>query len=284
MGKVVFECETVTPLFMYGADGKTPELRPASIKGLMRFWWRAMNGDLPLDKLREQEAEIFGNTEKKSKLIIFPIEIINEENYQISLTPHHRKGYCSKSKNNCYNFNESTGICKKANKKTGKLYTFKIQMLLKNNPYLNNKQLTDLFKIVTTLGGFGQRSRRGFGSIKINRISGDEVLTSLNEVEDFINNISTFENSQVNYPYIKNIKIDKNLSENNYFKLLEKIGKTSHKYSDNMFGSGNPRYASPLYISVIRINDRYIPIFTTLHNAKYIDADKLEQFKRLSYE
>ena len=31
MGKIVFECETVTPIFMYGADGKMPELRPALI-------------------------------------------------------------------------------------------------------------------------------------------------------------------------------------------------------------------------------------------------------------
>ena len=47
MEKIVFECESVTPMFMYGADGKTPELRPASVKGVMRFWWRAINGNLP---------------------------------------------------------------------------------------------------------------------------------------------------------------------------------------------------------------------------------------------
>ena len=46
---MVFECETITPMFMYEADGITPELRPASIKGVMRFWWRAINGNLSLD-------------------------------------------------------------------------------------------------------------------------------------------------------------------------------------------------------------------------------------------
>jgi len=70
MGNVVFECETITPLFMYGADGTTPELRPASIKGLMRFWWRAVNGDLSLKELKKQEDEIFGSTEKKSSFSI----------------------------------------------------------------------------------------------------------------------------------------------------------------------------------------------------------------------
>ncbi|SHO81241.1 CRISPR-associated RAMP Cmr1 [hydrothermal vent metagenome] len=53
MEKIVFECETITPIFMYGADATIPELRPASIKGVMRFWWRAIHGDLKLDELKE---------------------------------------------------------------------------------------------------------------------------------------------------------------------------------------------------------------------------------------
>ena len=74
MKTVTFSCETITPMFMYGADDKTPELRPASIKGVMRFWWRAINGDLPLDKLKKQEDEIFGSTERRSS---FSIKIKN---------------------------------------------------------------------------------------------------------------------------------------------------------------------------------------------------------------
>jgi CRISPR-associated protein Cmr1 len=245
---------------MYGADGKTPELRPASIKGLMRFWWRAVNGDKKnLEELREEEAKIFGDTKRKSSFSIRVdrnLKLPKEENP----LPHKKKG-------------DKGYHTKKAFKEN---QTFQVIFAGKNLELISN-----IFKLSTILGGFGQRSRRGFGSIQI---VGDEVLTSLNKVEDFISTIPTFESSEINYSYIKNIKVDKNLSEHNYFKLLEKIGKTSHKYSDNMFGSGNPRYASPLYISVIRVNDRYIPIFTTLHNAKYIDTDKLEQFKRLSYE
>jgi len=33
-------------MFLAGADGVTPELRAPSIKGAMRFWWRACNGHL----------------------------------------------------------------------------------------------------------------------------------------------------------------------------------------------------------------------------------------------
>ncbi len=50
-------------MFLAGADGTTPELRAPSIKGALRFWWRAMNGHLSLEELRKQESDLFGNTE-----------------------------------------------------------------------------------------------------------------------------------------------------------------------------------------------------------------------------
>lgn len=84
MKQIVFECESITPMFMYGADGKTAELRPASIKGVMRFWWRAMNGNLPLDELKKQEGEIFGSMEKKSSFSIkIPKDNGIPENFKI---------------------------------------------------------------------------------------------------------------------------------------------------------------------------------------------------------
>ncbi|MEO1928407.1 MAG: type III-B CRISPR module RAMP protein Cmr1, partial [Nautiliaceae bacterium] len=60
------KCEIITPLLMHGADGKRAELREQSFKGVMRFWWRAINGNLGLKELKEKEAEIFGDTNKKS--------------------------------------------------------------------------------------------------------------------------------------------------------------------------------------------------------------------------
>ena len=59
--------EVVTPMFLGGADNKTTtELRAASIKGQLRFWWRALAwGRLQsLPKIREEEARIFGSSDK----------------------------------------------------------------------------------------------------------------------------------------------------------------------------------------------------------------------------
>ncbi len=68
--RLKFDCEVVTPMFLGGANGKTAELRSASIKGMLRFWWRALyEGTNQKDMLKE-EGEIFGSTDRKSEIKI----------------------------------------------------------------------------------------------------------------------------------------------------------------------------------------------------------------------
>ena len=66
--------EVVTPLFLGGADPRgSPELRPASFRGALRFWWRAAVGGLIGDnpqRLQESESSIFGSPEKGSSVVI----------------------------------------------------------------------------------------------------------------------------------------------------------------------------------------------------------------------
>ena len=273
MKKIVFECETVTPMFMYGADGKTPELRPASIKGAMRFWWRAINGDLSLKDLKEKEDEIFGSMDNKSKLIIYPIKIISESDFEISSTPHHKVGYCNKNNSNCFYRNDQ---CMKAKKKKAKIYKFNIKMSIRNNEYLNKDGLIELFKISTLLGGFGQRSRRGFGSIKITKIDDQEELYTLENIEKFIENIPKFPNStSQSYPYIREIELGK--SYNSFERLLETIGEASHLYDSDALGyaRGKNRLASPIYVSVFKLDEKdFRPIITTLNNSSVTNFKK----------
>jgi len=255
MEKIVFECETITPMFMYGADGRTPELRPASIKGLMRFWWRAIHGNLSLDELKKQEGEIFGNTDIKSSFSIRIKKVFFNPKDEYPLP--HKKTYQKSS----FPINQ----------------IFKITFTGKNLKLVEN-----IFKLTTILGGFGQRSRRGFGSIQITKID-DENFTPPKTVEEIKLIISKINNkfkykSVIKYPYIKDIQIEKK-SYKNFQTLLEIIGNTTHTYPDDMFGSGQPRYASPVYISVIKDNDKYRPIITTLHHTEYIDDTKLREFK-----
>ncbi|MGC8872690.1 MAG: type III-B CRISPR module RAMP protein Cmr1, partial [Caldimicrobium sp.] len=73
MKKVILKCKIITPMFMAGADRSNPELRPSEFKGMMRFWWRAIRAESDIEKLKKEEAEIFGGTgekEGKSKVRI----------------------------------------------------------------------------------------------------------------------------------------------------------------------------------------------------------------------
>jgi len=65
-----YDFEVVTPLFMGGADPKYAEIRAQSIKGLLRFWWRAFQQETDIKKLRGKEDRIFGSTDGKSRFSI----------------------------------------------------------------------------------------------------------------------------------------------------------------------------------------------------------------------
>ncbi len=77
MFKVITPLETVTPLFLGGSDPRgTPELRPPSFRGALRFWLRALLGaglgDGALQELREEETKVFGdaNLDSGSPVIV----------------------------------------------------------------------------------------------------------------------------------------------------------------------------------------------------------------------
>jgi RAMP superfamily len=63
------ELETLTPAFLSGADQKEADLRAASVRGLLRWWWRAAVGhEYPSpEELSQREAVLFGSAEHKLK-------------------------------------------------------------------------------------------------------------------------------------------------------------------------------------------------------------------------
>src|ERR1700704_1028422 len=70
MERETFQVELVTPCFLAGAEGVT-EWRAASIRGQLRWWFRAVAGGCwkgDLDRVRREEARLFGSTERKSSL------------------------------------------------------------------------------------------------------------------------------------------------------------------------------------------------------------------------
>ena len=67
MRKIEAKFKIVTPLFMSGADQQKAELRVPSIKGALRFWWRALAlGRLgSVERVRNVEADLFGSSDRE---------------------------------------------------------------------------------------------------------------------------------------------------------------------------------------------------------------------------
>ncbi len=167
MEKIIFECETITPMFLAGADGVTPELRAPSIKGALRFWWRAMNGHLKLDNLRNQESEIFGGTNPARRSAV-SIKVKSHDRIEPFRLPRQDRnpGLAYLWYSNYLNNREGFHV-----------RNFRIEFQSNNLNLL--LQATDAFWLLQTFGAIGTRSRRCAGNFTVNSVSKtitDEII------------------------------------------------------------------------------------------------------------
>jgi CRISPR-associated protein Cmr1 len=179
-------------MFLAGADGQTPELRPASIKGALRFWWRAMHGHLKLEELKKKEDAIFGsasNDGTKSKLTIRVLG--TQPSLSAVPLPYRRKEtYGGKYKINIldymaygmvqYDNNQRRNILVRNYIGTGEIFNLKLTL----NSDLS-AEILKAFYLLSEFGGLGAKSRNGYGSFKV--INGDEHLNHVS--------IKSFENT-----------------------------------------------------------------------------------------
>lgn len=269
--RIEYEVEVVTPMFLGGADGKSAELRTASIKGMLRFWWRALYGGDDIKKMKRDESKCFGSANEKygkSRCILNLFNVNNLKTGKYRVLLHSEK---KKFQKNC--------ICENQE------FSIKI-----------TKEFGELLEICCYLGGLGNRSRRGFGSIGVLKKNKNEYLMNK---ENLLRLLKLFDNSfnsdneiftinrntsdrKLNYPYIKKIYFGEYSS--NYDDLLKIIGVSSHKNNSNYTGYayGRDRNASPVYVSIIKLNNEHFPIITTLNNSmpeRFNNReDKSEQF------
>ncbi len=208
MRSVTFKLKVLTPLFMGGADPTgQPELRAASIRGAMRFWFRAMAGTVTTDprEIYRLESEIFGNTERKSKVVVrvktinsriihkgreVPLRLAVNKDVVEKLNGKEKRKYEELKKIHGDPFFESKidyayklnflaylanmGLTEYNKSKKGFVWSrsgfdvntiFKVEFTTVNDETL--KLIENLFPLAVQLGGFGARWRHGFGSCEI---------------------------------------------------------------------------------------------------------------------
>lgn len=169
--------KTLTPTFLRGYDKEYVEFRSSSLKGLIRWWFRALAGNFISDsnELNKQEAEFFGNTKQRSKITLTVKEITKPVSFDNSIEHFKSLGYLFFSV-----FTQEDGI--KQAYKTGSDFSVKIESFDKN---AFNVALVSFWALIT-LGGIGFRSRRGAGSFSFKRkneeLENEGIKTTWNDV------------------------------------------------------------------------------------------------------
>ena len=251
--------KTVTPMFLHGHNNTIVELRPPPFKALFRYWWRTVQ-DCEADSLRQHEAKLFGSTDGKAP---FSIRISGKKDLgdpiKYSPLPHKNT-----FRTDAYDVGKP----------------FNLRLITKNTS--DASRYKQIAKLSFLLGGVGNRSRRGFGSIRETCWSFSDVSDLRQEVLDTLNNVAgvgggkQFEVKDeiielkhpsdilLQYPVIGLIGFGKPTTDVGC--LLKDIGQATHIHKDDALGyaRGQRRLASPIHVRVQKVGKKYVPVVTLL--------------------
>jgi CRISPR-associated protein Cmr1 len=183
----------VTPMFIGGGDKQDlPELRPPSIKGALRFWWRAMqwgtclnqqggNAGAALKELHQRETELFGAAVKADKYgqgaFLLKVKTQNLK----TLTSQGLDADYSLTTHRWHSYLLGLGLMNYQNLANHYLRpaivsgSFTVEIYCKKKACL--AELENLLLLWGLLGGLGSRQRKGFGSISITELKvGDNII------------------------------------------------------------------------------------------------------------
>jgi CRISPR-associated protein Cmr1 len=189
----------VTPMFLGDADQNATEIRPPSVKGALRFWWRALNWGrfrdgtddaTALRNLHEAEAALFGAAadEKNDKRGQgrFLVETIPAKRSKESAWPKNQtpSGYLGLGLFPMQGHQQREGFTEHQD--------FTLIFRFKPGPdeIVNEAktQVRDALAALSLFGGLGSRARRGFGSIALMTL--DNVDHALKTKRDYSNQVS----------------------------------------------------------------------------------------------
>ncbi|MBK8263825.1 MAG: type III-B CRISPR module RAMP protein Cmr1 [Nannocystis sp.] len=175
----------VTPLFSAGADPKVAEVRVPSLKGVLRFWWRALawsefGGDLA--KIQEAEGELFGSAgheARRSRVVMFLEGVSGGDSMtegkllknSAGAVVGHGVRYLGYGLMGAFGAN--AGNIERAC--CGGSLEFKLHLRCRGVDDAAFGRLVRALEVLGTVGGLGARSRRGFGSLMLTSLAVDNV-------------------------------------------------------------------------------------------------------------
>lgn len=290
MPQIRLTVQTLTPLLMYGADNKddrinrslkaVPELRASSIRGILRYWLRAVVGGRTQDtsKVYEAESDILGSTAAGSKI---KVRVQASRSMQAQkgqfVMPHQTKGFSLE--HTAFEADEEFRI------------TLSTHPLYKGDIFDADSELIKAVFLMTHFGGLGRRARRGSGNLRVLEARGyegelpldylagnrDELRGYLSEIAEYINNNKVNKTPEkVKAPEFATFAPDTAvvlLSQKihpNYQDAFDELWSVSGPYHSEggIFGEVTPRRASAIHMRVALTREGYVAQQTILYSGR----------------
>ena len=188
MNKVSLTLETITPLFLSGNDQNSVEFRAPSIRGQLRYWYRALLGGILTPyyprqedlarEVYEREKEIFGTTDQGSRVFVRAREI----------PPSNVTSFSFDGK-----FIRYLGYGLENRKAFGPGQRLEIEISLRESVDQLESIIAATLWATLQLGNFGARCHRGFGSlVPIDQVSlGGLVVKRTNSFDELTEQLKT---------------------------------------------------------------------------------------------
>jgi len=264
-----YELEVVTPMFLGGANEYKAELRIPSIKGMLRFWWRALYGTDDLEQTKNKESAIFGSTDYKSPTTI----ILKNQNIIISDEKLDKNNF-SIYEYLAYGYKDKNII--KSHIEPESSFSIKLSTLKDDS---KQKEIDCVINVWCNFGGLGSKSRNGFGSLKIIDSRNFNTLDFLNQFR---------KRDLVTYPAIsKYSKIFFGNEHNSWKEALAEIGelykqsKYFLKYPEDkrqLIAKSQGRYAKPYFLHINKLNNNKYQGQILFMPYKYKDPSKMDEY------
>lgn len=276
MKEVAVTLETITPLFLGGADSRgQAELRSPPFRGGMRYWFRAVLGgvigDHNLEGLHQLESLIFGSTNNGS-----PITVRVKPKSQLRFSteyilPHNRRG-----RRSAIDAGQEFEVSISQTRPSG-------DEMLDALIWLNACMA---FNLMILFGGVGLRSRRGYGSLRIANSELNLIPRTPLRLKNWDRHIQLITRSAISnakklaeYKKIPTVALPEPptlfpcAAKGALVRLFPArlrsprdavVRSIEHMPRDNAFGGINPRQASPLWTRVISADNSYHLLFLVL--------------------
>lgn len=235
----------VTPMFIGDAEQKASGISPTSVKGALRFWWRALmwgrirsvvqSDRVALERLHREEAELFGTAADNGQAAKFTLQLAYSLKTASLANPkagiqyllgqglyHFTNGYLRTALAENNNFELVLTLHPKQKQQSQEAYEAQKQ------------QLVDAVLMFGLLGGLGSRARKGFGSVAIQSLVLDDVIIPIpTNIAELKAEIKKYQSS-VNMPpftaFSAQTRIDVSSQEANALEALNKVGEGQQLY------------------------------------------------------